>query len=81
MERKHGVDARWSSVKQVPSKMQALTAKIFKKFSSLETTNANIIKFRTLKSFVLSSDRINDKQRISLFKLFAAIYEAMLNVN
>lgn len=61
--------------------MSALINKIFRKFSGLDTSNPNILKFRTLRSFVLSSDKISQKDRQILSRLFAIIYESMLNVN
>ena len=66
---------------QIRKKIEHLTSKVFKKFENLDTINVNIKKFVTLKASVMYSERVTEKDRASLFKIFAAIYEAMLNVD
>jgi hypothetical protein len=60
--------------------MQALVAKVFKKFGSLETVNENFIKFRGLKTLIISSDQLSPSVRKSIFRLIAAIYEAIMDM-
>ena len=62
---------------QVDNKIQVLSARVFKKFMSMETTNPSIVKFKRLKGLIISSDSIAAALRRQLFKKIAAIYTAI----